>query len=211
VDATRRCRVANNIPDDPRWPAKGDRIFYQGQDARAANSLGERVYRLAKGYKLAGDTLVYNFLGEHRDYDDLNYPILFCYRHYIELTLKEIVQKHGPWVDVLLPDENHKLPELWGLFLQVATAYGNDPQYEAAAAVASCITELAKFDPSSFAFRYASYKKRTGKLIPLEFGTIDLDNLHDVMDGIANFIECAEADFSSKRDALMAEIDRGGI
>jgi hypothetical protein len=166
------------------------------------------VYRLAKGYKLAGDTLVCNFLGEHRDYDNLIYPVLFCYRHYIELTLKEIVRKYGPWVEVPLKDKNHKLPELWELFLRVTTAYGNDPQYEAAVAVNSCITELAKVDPGSFAFRYAS--DRHDKFIQLEFGTIDLDNLCDVMDGIANFFECAELDFSSKRNARMAEIERGG-
>jgi hypothetical protein len=204
--------VANDRPDDLRWPAKGDRIFQQGQDAWPATSLGEREYRLARGYKLAGDALVCNFLGNHRDYDNLIYPILFCYRHYIELTLKEIGRKYGPWVEVPFPEKgNHNLLGLWELFLKVAAAFGNDLQYEAAVAVASCIAELAKVDPNNaVAFRYAHYN-RTNKLIPLEFGTIDLDNLHDVMDGIANFFECAEMDFSSKRDALMEHARHYGI
>jgi hypothetical protein len=183
-----------------------------GRDAWPAISLGEREYRLAKGYKLAGDTLVYNFLGDHRDYDNLIYPILFCYRHYIELTLKEIVRKYGPWVEALLPAKgNHRLWELWELFLKVTTAFGSDPPSEAAVAVASCIAELEKVDPNNaVAFRYARYNG-TNKLIPLEFGTIDLDNLHDVMDGIANFLECAELEFSSQIDARMESERHNGI
>jgi hypothetical protein len=204
--------VANDNPGDTRWPAKGDRLFRPGQDAWPATSLGEREYRLALGYKLAGDHLVYNFLGNHRDYDNLIYPILFCYRHYIELTLKEAARKYGPWVGVMLPQKgNHRLPELWELFVKIATAFGNDPKYEAAVAVGSCVAELAKVDPdNAVAFRYAR-QNGTDKLIPLEFGTIDLNNLQEVMDGIANFFECAELGFSTKQDALMESERHYGI
>jgi hypothetical protein len=185
------------VEDDPayhpfdringRWPRRGDRIFSPGRDAWPANSIGERNYRLSEGYKLAGDVLVQNFLGEPRDHNNLMYPILFCYRHYVEISLKEIIEKHGPWVNVVLSERNHKLPELWKLFLQIATAFDNDPSDEAAAAVSVCIDEFSKYDPMSFAFRYPTYKE-TGALIPLEFGTIDLVSLHDVMNGIANFL-----------------------
>jgi hypothetical protein len=147
--------------------------------------------------------LVQNFLGEARDHDNLMYPILYCYRHYIEIALKEIIEKHGPWVDVSLPEKkDHELPKLWKLFQQFAITYGNDPSYEAAQAVSACIDEFANYDPNGFAFRYATDSRR-GALIPLEFGTIDLINLHDVMNGIANFFECAELDFSQQRDAAM--------
>jgi hypothetical protein len=64
---------------DKRWPRKGDRIFVSGRDAWPANRVGEREYRIAKGYKLAGDILAQNLLGDTSDYDNLLYPILFCY------------------------------------------------------------------------------------------------------------------------------------
>src|SRR5581483_9992011 len=116
-----------------RWPRIGDRIFSPGGDAWPANSISERNYRLGQGYKRAGDMLVQNFLGETRDHDNLMYPILYCYRHYIEIALKEIIEKHGPWVNVILPEKkDHELPKLWKLFQQIAVTYGNDPSYEAA-------------------------------------------------------------------------------
>ena len=185
-----------------RWPTLGDRIFAPGRDAWPANSIGERVYRLGEGYKLAGDALVQNFLGEANDHDNLIYPILFCYRHYIEIALKEIIEEHGPWVNITLSKKDHKLPELWRLFEQIAIAYDNNPSDDAAQAVSGCIDEFSECDPTSTAFRYAT-DRQTGALIPLEFGTIDLVNLHDVMNGIANFFECAALDFAHKRDMAM--------
>jgi hypothetical protein len=183
-----------------RWPTAGDRVFVCGRDAWPANSASERAYRLGKGYKLAGDTLVANVMGEPRDHDNLIYPILFCYRHYIEISLKELIQKHGPWVGVALDNVDHKLSRLWELFLKIAIAYGNDPSDNAAVAVGSCVGEFAEIDPTSVAFRYAR-NKRTGELLQLSFGSIDLVNVLDVMNGIANFFECAELEFDHRRDA----------
>jgi hypothetical protein len=188
-----------------RWPTKGDSIFSRGYDARIANSIGERAYRLGKGYKLAGDVLVQNLVGEPYDHDNLVYPILFCYRHYVEITLKEIIEQHGRWAGVSLTKKDHQLSDLWKLFLQIATAYHNDPSDEAAVVVSYCINEFAQVDPASVAFRYARDRK-TDALIPLEFGAINLVVLHDVMNGIANFFECANLDFDHKRD-MAAEID----
>jgi hypothetical protein len=189
-----------------RWPTWGDCVLSPGRDATPADAVDERAYRLGKGYKLAGDVLVQNLAGEPFDYDNLIYPILYCYRHYIELALKDIVEEHGKWVGVGLHDKDHKLLELWKLFLRIATTYHNDPQDEAALAVSSCIQEFAQVDPGSFAFRYARHKK-TDSIIPLDFGSIDLANLHDVMNGIANFFECADLDFTHKRDAASIEMD----
>ena len=200
------------VEDDPdyhpfqringRWPRIGDRIFSPGDDAWPAKSLEERNYRLGAGYKRAGDVLAQNLFGEARDHDNLMYPILFCYRHYIEIALKEIIERYGQWVNVVLRGKkDHELPKLWKLFLQIAVAYGNDPSYEAAQAVSACIEEFANYDPNGFAFRYATDNSRRRVLIPLEFGPINLVNLHDVMNGIANFLECAESDFAHKWDA----------
>ena len=92
------------------------------------------------------------------------------------------------------------------LFLQIAVAYHNDPSDEAAVAVSGCINEFAQVDPGSFAFRYARDKRR-GALIPLGFGTIDLVSVLDVMNEIQNFLECADLDFTHKRDAVSIEMD----
>jgi len=190
-----------------RWPRQDDSLFVSGGDVWIADSVGERNYRLDKGYKLAGDVLVENFLGEPKDHDNLIYPILFCYRHYIEIALKEIIEKHGPWFEIALTRRDHKLPELWRAFEQIAVAYQNDPSNEACRAVSACIDELSEYDPVSVVFRYATDRK-TAALNRLDFTSIDLANLRDVMNGIANFLECASYDFDSKRDAVMEMASR---
>ena len=45
----------------------------------------------AMGYKIATETLVDKVLSEQTNQDHLIYPIVFLYRHYIELRLKEII------------------------------------------------------------------------------------------------------------------------
>ena len=68
----------------------------------------------ASGYKDAGDKLVEYVLAKATDQDILIYPIVFLYRQYIELRLKEII-KHGR---ILLEEGNdfpkhHKIWDLW--------------------------------------------------------------------------------------------------
>ena len=73
----------------------------------------ERNYRLLQGYKRAGDILIQRALADPYDRDNLVFPAIFNYRHYIELALKAIIEEHGPFAGVSLGPKNHKLIELW--------------------------------------------------------------------------------------------------
>jgi len=179
-----------------RWPEAGDRLLSPGCDTFLAEGADERSFRLLRGYKRAGDVLVQSALTERYDRDSLVFPALFNYRHYIELALKAIVEEHGSFAGVALGIKNHKLPELWELFLLVAKAFGNDCSDPAAVAVGECIAEIAGVDASSTAFRYA--RNWNGSTPVLPGNGLDLVRLHDVMNGIENFFECADLDFTHK-------------
>ena len=69
-----------------RWPQTGDRLFAPSRTATLAHTPDERLYRLTRGYKRAADVLVENTLCARGDQRNLIYPIVFCYRHYIELA-----------------------------------------------------------------------------------------------------------------------------
>lgn len=73
-------------------------------------------YRLVRGYKRAGDVLVENALADRAELLKLIFSALLNYRDYIELSLKAILEEHGPSVGVKLETKSHKLPELWALF-----------------------------------------------------------------------------------------------
>jgi hypothetical protein len=181
-----------------RWPEASDRLLWPGRDTFLAEEADERNYRLLRGYKRAGDILIQNALADRADCQNLIFPALFNYRHYVELALKAIIDDHGRFAGVSLGQKNHKLPELWQLFCVVAAAFGNDCSSEAAIAVGECINEFATVDASSTVFRYACNVRGDTPVLPTD--GLDLVRLHDVMNGIENFFECAELDFDHKRD-----------
>lgn len=181
-----------------RWPEAGDRLLSPGRDTFLAEGADERSFRLLRGYKRAGDVLVKAALTERYDRDNLVFPAIFNYRHYIELALKALLEEHGSFAGVALGKRNHKLPELWELFVTIAKAFGNNRMDSAAVAVGECITEIAGVDPSSTTFRYA--RDCDGSTTVLPENGLDLVQLHDVMNGIENFFECADLDFTHKRE-----------
>jgi len=190
---------SSHVFDHPgdRWPVANDHLLIAGRDTYLAESAFERGFRLLRGYKRAGDILVQQVLSDRADRDNLVFPALFNYRHYIELALKAIIEEHGPFAGVTLGTKDHRLPDLWRLFVQIATEFQNDPADPAALSVGRCISEFAKIDANSTTFRYA--KTLRGDVPALPEG-LDLVNLHDVMNGIENFFECADLDFQHKAD-----------
>jgi hypothetical protein len=179
-----------------RWPSAGDRLMSPGREIYIAKDVNERNFRLLQGYKRAGDVLIEQALSDNYDCPGLVFPALFNYRHYIELALKDAIEKYGNFAGVSLESKDHSLPKLWQKFRKIAALFGNDPCDGAGRAVGACIDELDGFDRGSTTFRYA--QNRNGSLPSLPYEQIDLVQLRDVMNGIGNFFECAELDFSEK-------------
>ena len=196
-DRTRSYDIFSRFTD--RLPEAGDRLFVSGRDSFLAKGVDERTYRLLQGYKRAGDILIQNALADPYERDNLIFPAIFNYRHYVELALKAIIEDHGSFAGVSLGRKNHKLPELWQLFIKIAAAFGHDWSKAEYVAVGGCIDEFAAVDANSTAFRYACNLGVGTPTLPSGEG-LDLVTLHDVMNGIENFFEGVDLDFTHKAE-----------
>lgn len=79
-------------PEPLRWPSRGDRLFLSAalteNNAEIHGSAESRAVFMMNGYRLAADRLVDEALADRIDRHDLVYPIVFCYRQFLELSLK---------------------------------------------------------------------------------------------------------------------------
>jgi hypothetical protein len=172
-----------------RWPNVGDQLFKPSNvwmgDAMLAGHASTRLALMTAGYKHAGDALVERALELRAERDFLVYPIIFCYRHYLELALKSMLATYGPNVSVKPDWACHRLDVLWPKFVDMLCRYGVDSTDEAGAAVGRCIGEFAKIDANSFTFRYPVTTK--GAPIPVGLDRLDLEALRDTVNGIDNY------------------------
>lgn len=78
----------------PELPSAQDKIFSTSEDwwNKACLALGHDRWSIyAIGYKDAADLLVDNIEGNGRQHDFLVYPIVFLYRQYLELAIKDVI------------------------------------------------------------------------------------------------------------------------
>lgn len=122
--------------------------------------------------------------------DNLLYPILYCYRHGLEVAMKWILSQYGRYADVQC-ELTHDLWELWKACKKVIIEVGGDGGEEANNIVESIVKEFHDLDPgAAFAFRYSTNKN--GMTIKLPDDPIDLDNVKDVMEAVDNFFTGAD-------------------
>ena len=188
------------------WPKIGDKLFSQGQcvnGAFLASHTGERLHHLTEGYKLAADLLVEQAEAESWRRRKLVYPIVFCYRHYLELTLKAMLEEYGSMGDVTSNWSHHKIEDLWRNFQTLLQSLGGeDTEEDGTEAVEQCIAEFAKIDPFSETFRYPTTRK--GQPFDVGCERIDLLRLRDTMQKIENYFIGADGFLGNLKDAQPA-------
>ena len=114
--------------------------------------------RYTDSYKNVADRLVKWYGEEHRE-DSLVYPIMFLYRHYLELQLKSLLRKlflfHG--LQCSYP-QTHKLDDLWctvrQLMEEICPQDTEDNKH-----IEARIKEFSQIDPDSESFRYPDRKR----------------------------------------------------
>jgi hypothetical protein len=174
-----------------RWPKKRDLPFRKASRKEAAGRLAAdgltRTVSIMDGFMHAGTALADMALRERMRRYDLVYPMLYCYRHAIETGLKWLITQYGPPVDVRPQNINdtHDLLSLWHDFRRINDACGAEADDEALMAVEKAVKQFHDWDKSGMTFRYATTKK--GAVAKFQHADIDIENLKDVMSGIANF------------------------
>ena len=170
-----------------RWPQEGDRLIPDASSEANSESFERSLDRHAdiwSGYLSAGRELAKLLLRGHSTEAEMLYPLLFCYRHGIEMALKWLVARFGGRYGLKAKDTHN----LWELWKDVATINCETGHSEGeVAAPEALIRELHELDRTSEAFRYAV--NRRGELIQLPSSAIDLAHLKDVMDGLSHFFE----------------------
>jgi hypothetical protein len=183
---------------ETRLPKNGDRLFLESTwayDAQVVRDPKERFYRLPMGYKRAGDLLIDQATTDVVDRANVIYAALFCYRQSIELYLKSLIAELGKKGK---DSDTHKLDLLWGRFTNIVNGRGNGVSIDLSS-VQALVLEMHDADQYSDGFRYPTTKTTTKKEgAPFDFGDrgIDLSNVREVMQGLANFFECTLMEFS---------------
>jgi hypothetical protein len=180
------------------WPRPGDRLFVQtscGLDAQISTFRGERLYRMKKAFKTSADHLVSYSEDNPHERANLVWPIVFCYRQYIELALKDMIATYGLQVTPPIQPNwvAHALLPLWKSYkklLETTLTETNVDQLSEVSAFESCIYEFDQVDPGSYTFRYPTDKK--GVQTEIQLNSIDLYHLRKIMEGIYLYLDATE-------------------
>src|SRR5262249_3394628 len=133
----------------------------------------ERLYHLVMGYKLAGDILVQESEIHPHLRNKLIFPVLFTYRHFVELRLKGLLSDFGVLANVPECWSTHDLGSLWERYSRILVETGQDcPDDDGTTAVKQCVIELSKVDSRSDSFRYP--RDRRGRPIDIGIDRVDL-------------------------------------
>ena len=140
------------------WPNKGDLLI---------SDQGERMFDIYIGasnevgtytanYKRAGD-IIWKQINTNPSVESgfLAYPMIFLYRHYTELSIKNIIYLGRNLVhEHSIFPMHHRLSDLWSVAYNLISQIDHAAHKEDLDAMTSLIGQFDKIDPASFAFRY---------------------------------------------------------
>lgn len=174
------------------WPEKGDRVFEEssrpGDPWIHPTSVNFISY--ADSYKEAADELVKSAAGSKVKSDTLIFPILYLYRHHIELQMKFIIRTWRRLPQEEAPDyKHHRLRDLWQECRSIIEKAFPEEENRDVEVVENVVHELAESDPGSFTFRYPVDKDDEPTIE--ESQSIDLANLYEVMAKTSHFFDGA--------------------
>lgn len=147
-------------------------------------SCGDKSYTFGyiNSYKEAGDTLV-----EEKIPDLLLFPIMFSYRQYLELLLKNICEKRMDTEEYrnLIKKASHNLTIIWDV-VKVKIQY--EVSSDDINLIAEVVEIFSSIDPYSFTFRYEKDKKQNSRSINEDYLTINTLNLKEIIDKVDDIL-----------------------
>ena len=145
----------------------------------------------ALGYKAVADRLVEDFIGTGKFSDPDAYPVVFLYRQYLELRLKQLLVASG----LLLDEEGkapstHKLIPLWKrLRPRLEHLYRDNRSMHFYDSIESRLAEFDAVDAGSYAFRYPVDNAEAPNLQGLN--VINVKRVGDVVGAMAQILDGA--------------------
>jgi hypothetical protein len=184
--------VSDFDSEETSWPRAGDDPFAIADNsrlvARVNFTFDEPWGGYAEGFKRLADLGVAHIEQTGHSHDYLVYPVIFGYRHFIELSLKEIIRNCTHLLDkpVVIPN-THDLSVLWDtaerllkeLELEDPTTFRD---------VRECLARFVELDATSEAFRYP-VKRNGDATLPPELKDFDLGQVRDVVTRLGTFLD----------------------
>lgn len=185
-----------NAEADKPWPKSSDALFQSGWLNAFLDYSDPQWDLYATGYKDAADILVDHFFesgGRHGDF--LIYPIVFLYRQYLELRLKELIISGQSLLDLPTNLQHvHQLDMLWVSCRTILEQiYQGSPEKDLDV-IEKLLKQFSNIDPKSMGFRYPVDKSGISTLPNLK--EIDIMNFQEVMEKISNILESASMGIS---------------
>ena len=178
--------------DQPLWPRASDNPFKIESQSRLVarvNFTHDQPWGgYAEGFRRLAELGVAHIEQAGHSHDYLVYPIVFGYRHFIELSLKEIIRNATRFLDlpVVVP-HIHNLADLWDVAepLLKEIEPQSDPTYRD---VRDCLARLAELDPISECFRYP-VKRNGDATLPPDLKNLDLGQVRDIVERLGSFLD----------------------
>jgi len=179
---------------DFRWPRPDDQLLRRvvsWYDAMVfSDDPVERHALMSNGYFRAGHVLIDQCLENFHERHVLIYPILFCYRHALEMTMKGLLESYGHRFGVSAPEPNHNLWRLWESCKAIFAQIDNENSAADTLIVEKLIKEFHDLDARAEAFRYPV--KKDGTSIDLPNDAFNLSDLRGVLESLENFFSGAD-------------------
>lgn len=197
------------LEDGLPLPGVGDCLFEQGKLPIAAIEYNEhfRFYDMKHGYKLAGDVLVEYWLTDGANPLDgrLIFPILYCYRHFLELSMKWILWHREEYRSMSVY-KSHDLGKLLNHCRLIFKDLGFDDD-PVVSASQSMILQMHERDQGSFNFRYTH--DTVENRIDLGVEVVDLIRLRTGIEKLHNFFDITECIMHAELDARSDSLSWG--
>lgn len=181
----------------PSRPEKGTNIFSTSGKRERDAIIGDHHIdwdMYCYGYRQAADVLVDDFLQNHDNYsaehESQAFAIIFLYRHYLELRLKELFIAYGRLLGDSVDVTGHRLVSLWEKVHDRENRESNEhvPEIDEDMEVLQGIIEqFDGIDPNSEVFRYPVSKD--GKTVTLPKIQVGLQELREVMRWVSFFMD----------------------
>lgn len=173
-------------------PRNSDRLFKDEADLAYGAWLknpANKYFLYSEGYKEVGQ-IIYNHCEKERYYANiLVYPLVFNYRQFIELRLKELLTIGFKFLDVGrdFPDI-HDLVQLWRIYRAEVLIKIETIEDEILNSVEHLMEQFEREDPKSMSFRYP-FTKAPIRKNTIKRETIDLGNFKEVIDRLIFFLD----------------------
>lgn len=189
------------------WPQKGDVLFKADDDwwhNACLNWAFDQMDLYTMGYYTAAETLVEKAQATRHSLDLQIFPIVFLYRQYIELRLKELI-KVGSWLyhESNGPITGHDIMQLWKRARKYIERVWPDGSKEDLECAEDYIKQFVQIDPASTAFRYPTDKK--GKPSVPGIRHINIRNFSEIMKKLSSLLEGSSTGMNEYWDNIPRE------